>query len=54
MIEPAYSALAAAVADDLVEAGFLPTAAVMEVDPSAPFTPAGDERELVRAAARAL
>lgn len=51
MIEPAYSALADAIAADLVAAGFLPTVNVMEVDPSAPFTPAGDERELVRAAA---
>lgn len=51
MIEPAYNALAAAIAADLVAADFLPTAGVMEVDPSAPFTPAGYERELVRAAA---
>lgn len=51
MIEPAYNALAAAIAADLVAADFLPTAGVMEVDPSSPFTPAGDERELVRAAA---
>ena len=51
MIEPAYDALAGAIAADLVAAAFLPTAGVMEVDPSSPFTPAGDERELVRAAA---
>lgn len=51
MIEPAYAALAAAIASDLVAAAFLPAAGVMEVDPSAPFTPSGDERELVRAAA---
>ena len=51
MIEPAYSALADAIAADLVAAEFLPTVGVMEVDPSSPFTPTGDERELVRAAA---
>ena len=51
MIEPAYSALASAIADDLVLAAFLPAATDLMIDPEAPFSPTGDERELVRAAA---
>lgn len=51
MIEPAYSALAAAIADDLVASAFLPSASDLMIDPEAPFSPTGDERQLVRAAA---
>jgi hypothetical protein len=51
MIEPAYSALAAAIAADLVAAQFLPAATDLMIDPEAPFSPSGDERVLVRAAA---
>lgn len=51
MIEPAYSALAAQIAADLVATDFLPVVDDLMVDPEAPFEPAGDERELVRAAA---
>lgn len=51
MIEPAYSALAAAIADDLVAAQFLLATTDLKIDPAAPFSPTGDERVLVRAGA---
>ena len=51
MIEPAYAQLASRIAEALVGAEFLTAAADLKVDPPAPFTPMGDERDLVRAAA---
>lgn len=51
MIEPAYQALAARIADALVAAEFLPTPNDLKVDPPAPFTPTGDEKTLIQAAA---
>ena len=51
MIEPAYAALGARIADALVAAEFLPVATDLQIDPPAPFTPTGDERTLIQAAA---
>lgn len=51
MIEPAYQQLASDVAAALVAAGFINVAADLKIDPPAPFTPTGDERNMVAAAA---
>ncbi|MEJ8403854.1 hypothetical protein WKI27_00655 [Brevundimonas vesicularis] len=51
MIEPAYQQLASDVAAALVAAGFINVAADLKIDPPAPFTPTGDERTLITAAA---
>lgn len=51
MIEPAYQQLASCVADVLLAAGFISTVADLKIDPPAPFTPTGNERSLVQAAA---
>ena len=51
MIESAYQQLASDVAAALVAAGFINVAADLKIDPPAPFTPTGDERTLVAAAA---
>lgn len=48
MIEPAYAHLATLIADCLVATGFETD---LKLDPPAPFTPTGDERRLVFAAA---
>ncbi|WP_312126567.1 hypothetical protein [Brevundimonas sp.] len=50
MIEPAYSALAASLAEALVASGFLQAPAELMVDPASVFTPLGDEETLVLAA----
>ena len=51
MIETAYLALADRLALALVASGFLDRVDDLQIDPSAIFTPTGDEDELVRAAA---
>lgn len=51
MIETAYLALADRLALALVASGFLDRVEELEIDPSAIFTPTGDEDDLVRAAA---
>ena len=51
MIEPAYQQLAASIADALISAGFIGAVGDLKIDPAAPFTPTGDERSLVQAAA---
>lgn len=51
MIEPAYQQLASDVADALLSAGFIDATADLKIDPAAPFTPTGDERSLIKAAA---
>lgn len=51
MIEPAYQQLAASIADALISAGFIGAVGDLKIDPPAPFTPTGDERSLVQAAA---
>ncbi len=48
MIEPAYAQLASSLATSLATNGF---SAPLKIDPPAPFTPTGDERHLVFAAA---
>ena len=50
MIEPAYQQLASSIADALLSAGFIGAVSDLEVDPSAPFTPSGEEKGLVQAA----
>lgn len=51
MIEPAYQELADQLAQALVAVGFIPSGDKLKIDPEAPFTPTGDERTLVCAAA---
>lgn len=51
MIEPAYQQLASDVAEALLSAGFINETSDLKIDPSAPFTPTGDERTLIKAAA---
>lgn len=51
MIEPAYEELARLIAGALCAAQFIDKASDLKIDPEAPFTPSGDERDLVRAAA---
>lgn len=51
MIEPAYEELACRIAEALDGAGFTSAGWALKVDPTAPFTPSGDERTLVQAAA---
>ncbi len=51
MIEPAYQQLAARIADALISAGFIDAVGDLKIDPPAPFTPTGDERDLIKAAA---
>lgn len=51
MIEPAYDHLASLIADSLLAAGFIPAVSALKIDPSAPFTPTGDEKTLIQAAA---
>lgn len=51
MIEPAYAALADVIASALMAADFIDGAADLKIDPPAPFSPTGDERSLIKAAA---
>ncbi|WP_295707330.1 hypothetical protein [uncultured Brevundimonas sp.] len=51
MIEAAYQALATAAAQALLQVGFITAPTDLKVDPAAPFTPTGEEKVLVRAAA---
>lgn len=51
MIEPAYERLALRIGEALLETGFIPDDKQLKIDPPAPFTPQGDERTLVCAAA---
>ncbi|WP_374322639.1 hypothetical protein [Brevundimonas sp.] len=51
MIEPAYQQLAERIASALVSAEFIGAVGDLKIDPPAPFTPTGDEKTLVQAAA---
>ena len=50
-IEPAYAALGRRIADVLANTTFLRSGEDLEIDPSAPITPTGDEEDLQQAAA---
>ncbi|MCA0366806.1 MAG: hypothetical protein LCH57_01925 [Proteobacteria bacterium] len=51
MIEPAYQALASSLRTALLATDFIDSPDDLKVDPSATFSPSGDERVLVTAAA---
>ena len=51
MIEAAYQNLATAATQALLQVGFITAPTDLKIDPAAPFTPTGEEKVLVRAAA---
>lgn len=51
MIEPAYVRLGQLLAQALVATDFIAATTALKIDPTAPFAPTGNERQLVRAAA---